>query len=74
MKDIHDKNNPPVWFIILGIILVSAAAIFIMLAPAKPYTQKNQYYLNDAQGQVIYKHKPAEKLNSTFWMYKDLSA
>ena len=54
----EEKNNPPLWFIIVGIILVSLAAVFVMLGPTHKYTQKNQYYLKDAQSNLIY--------NSTF--------
>ncbi|MCL5030273.1 MAG: hypothetical protein M1480_14775 [Bacteroidetes bacterium] len=51
----EEKNNPPLWLIVVGIIIVSIAAIFVMLAPTKQYTQKNQFYLHEAQGSVIYK-------------------
>ena len=51
----EEKNNPPLWLIIAGIFIVSIAAIFVMLAPTKQYTQKNQFYLHEAQGSVIYK-------------------
>ncbi len=50
MSDIEEeKNNPPVWLIIAGAIIVSLVAIFVMLGPTKPYTQQNQYYLYEAQ-------------------------
>ncbi len=49
----EEKNNPPLWLIILGIIVVSVAAVFVMLAPTKPYTQQNQYYLKEAQSSII---------------------
>ena len=55
MSDYEEKNNPPLWFLILGIIIMSVVAVYIMLAPSNKYTQKNQYYLKDAQGQVINK-------------------
>lgn len=51
----EEKDNPPLWFMIAGIIIVSLVAIFVMLGPTREYTQKNQYYLNDAQSKVIYK-------------------
>lgn len=55
MSVYDEKNNPPVWFIILGIIIISAAAIFVMLAPTRKYTQENQYYLKNAQTSEIMK-------------------
>ena len=51
----EEKNNPPLWLIIAGIFIVSIAAIFVMLAPTKQYTQKNQFYLHEAQGSVNYR-------------------
>jgi len=45
----EEKNNPPLWFIVVGVLIVSIAAIFVMLGPTKPYTQQNQYYLSQAQ-------------------------
>ena len=45
----EEKKNPPLWFIIVGIIIVSIAAIFVMLGPTRSYTQQNQYYLYEAQ-------------------------
>lgn len=60
----EEKNNPPLWIIIVGIVIVSLAAIFVMLAPTKPYTQENQFYLHEAQGSVIYKmDKPIENIS-----------
>ena len=57
----EEKNNPPLWLIVLGIIVVSVAAVFVMLMPTHEYTQPDQYYLKDAQSQVIYQsHKAAE--------------
>ncbi len=53
MSVYEEKNNPPVWFIIVGIIVFSVAAVFVMLAPTKKYSQKNQYYLKGAQGSLI---------------------
>ncbi len=53
MSVYEEKNNPPLWLIIAGIIILSLAAIFIMLAPSKKYTQKNQYYLKGAQSTLI---------------------
>jgi hypothetical protein len=50
----EEKNNPPVWFIIAGIVLISIVAYFVMMAPTRPYTPDNQYYLKDAQSSVIY--------------------
>lgn len=50
----EEINNPPLWFMIVGIIIVSVVAIFVMLGPTHKYTQKNQYYLNDAQSNLIY--------------------
>lgn len=59
----EEKDNPPLWLIIAGIIIVSIAAIFVMLAPTKQYTQENQFYLHEAQGSVIYKAaKPADNI------------
>ena len=55
MASNDEKNNPPLWFIIVGIIVVSIAAIFVMLAPTKKYTPQNVYWLNGAQGSVINK-------------------
>jgi len=54
LANIEEKNNPPLWFLILGIIIVSVAAYFVMLVPTKKYTQKDRYYLKDAQSSVIY--------------------
>ncbi len=62
MANIEEKNNPPLWFIILGIIIVSVAAYFVMLVPTKPYTQKDRYYLKDAQSSLIYQ---SGKINKT---------
>jgi len=50
-----EKNNPPLWFMIAGIIVFSIIAYFIMMAPTKPYTPDNQYYLKDAQSKIITK-------------------
>jgi hypothetical protein len=47
------ENNPPLWFLIAGIIVISLAAYFVMMAPAKPFTPDNQYYLKDAQSIII---------------------
>ena len=49
-----EKNNPPLWFMIAGIIFVSIVAYFVMMAVTKPYTPDNQYYLKDAQGKINY--------------------
>ena len=49
-----EKNNPPLWFMIAGIIFVSVVAFFVMMAVAKSYTPDNQYYLKDAQSKIIY--------------------
>ena len=49
MSVYNEKNNPPLWLIIVGAVIVSVAAYFVMLGPTKPYTQQNQYYLNEAQ-------------------------
>jgi len=54
LANIEEKNNPPLWFMILGIIIVSVAAYFVMLVPTKPYTQKDRYFLKDAQSSIIY--------------------
>ena len=54
MSVYEEKNNPPVWLIIVGIIVVSIVAVFVMLAPTKKYTQKNQYFLKGAQSGLIY--------------------
>ena len=61
MANIEEKNNPPLWLMILGIIIVSAAAYFVMLAPTKPYTQKSMYYLKDAQSQIVNQHTNIDK-------------
>lgn len=53
MSVYEEKGNPPLWFIIVGIIVVSIAAVFVMLAPTKKYTQKNQFYLKGAQSEII---------------------
>jgi len=48
-----EKNNPPLWFMVAGIIVFSIIAYFVMMAPTRPYTPNNQYYLKDAQSKVI---------------------
>ena len=53
MSVYNEKNNPPLWFLIIGIIIVSIIAVLVMLAPTKKYTQANQYYLKDAQSRLI---------------------
>ena len=53
MSVYEEKNNPPIWFIIIGAIVVAIVAVFVMLAPTKQYTQKNQYYLKGAQSSLI---------------------
>jgi hypothetical protein len=50
----ENENNPPLWFLIAGIIIIALAAYFVMMAPAMPYTPDNQYYLKDAQSKIIY--------------------
>jgi hypothetical protein len=55
MKVEEEKNNPPLWFLVAGIIFISITAYFVMMAPTKPYTPDNQYYLKDAQSKIIYK-------------------
>ncbi|MDR3625436.1 MAG: hypothetical protein P4L45_01300 [Ignavibacteriaceae bacterium] len=54
MMAVEEKNNPPVWFIIAGILFISIVAYFVIMAPTKPYTPDNQYYLKDAQSSVTY--------------------
>jgi hypothetical protein len=49
----EEKNNPPLWFMITGIIVVSIIAYFVMMAPSKPFNAGNQYYLKDAQSKII---------------------
>ncbi len=44
-----EKHNPPIWFIILGIIIVSFVAILVMLVPTHKYTQPDPYWLKSAQ-------------------------
>ena len=53
MPLITEEKNPPMWFIIAGIIIISIAAVLVMLAPTKKYTPPNTYWLNGAQGNVI---------------------
>lgn len=53
MSVYEEKNNPPLWLIIAGILILSSLAIFVMLAPTKPYTQENQYYLHNAQSNQV---------------------
>ncbi len=67
MSVYDEKNNPPLWLIIVGIIVVCIAVVFVMLAPTKKYTQKNQYYLKKAQS-VIVKPAPAEKPFGPFFL------
>jgi hypothetical protein len=73
LANIEEKNNPPLWFMILGIIIVSVAAYFVMLVPTKKYTQKDRYYLKDAQSSLIYQSGKSNKAinfveaESNFW-------
>lgn len=52
MVEPEEKNNLPLWFMITGIIIVSIAAYFVMMALSKPYTPDNQFYLKDAQSKI----------------------
>jgi hypothetical protein len=49
-----EKNNPPLWFMIIGIVVVSIAAYFVMMALSKPYEAENQYFLKDAQSKLFF--------------------
>jgi len=53
MMAAEEKNNPPLWFMIAGIIFISIVTCLIILAVTKPYTPDNQYYLKDAQSKTI---------------------
>lgn len=66
MSVYDEKDNPPLWFIIVGIIIVSIAVAFVVLAPTKKYTQENQYYLKKAQS-VLIEPAPAEKPSDLFF-------
>jgi len=58
---VEEKNNPPLWFIVAGIIVVSVVAYFVMTAPTRPYTPDNQFYLKNAQSSIIYNNNiPAD--------------
>jgi hypothetical protein len=39
---------------IIGIVVVSIAAYFVMMALSKPYEAENQYFLKDAQSKLFF--------------------
>jgi hypothetical protein len=51
---LEEKNNPPLWFMVAGIVFISVVAYFVMMAVTQPYTPDNQYYLKDAQSKLNY--------------------
>lgn len=64
-----EEHNPPIWFIILGIIVVSIVAVLVMLVPTHKYTQPDPHWLKSAQGSVINKTINTNDFNSGFKLY-----
>jgi hypothetical protein len=60
MSEQPEKNNPPIWFLTLGIIFVVCVVLWVFDVFSHQYTYDNRYALKNADGHEIVANNPAQ--------------